>query len=459
MPDNTILIRIQGKDDASGEFKQVAVSIDDISASMERAIQSEKSMALNAKGKELVDGMTAAEKEQFLAARQLEDAQVSAAQKGSMAWTEFRSMYSTVLDVVRAGQEVWTATAGKFIDYAAEIQKAQRQLGLSTEDAARMIQIADKVGTSYEQISTAMGIAQKKGIDVSIQGMEKLSDEYLKLAPGTERAQFAADKFGRGWQAIVPILEKGSGTLDKLNQSVEKGLIPTEAAVKQAEQYKISVKELGDAWDAFVYKTAPAVISATTSIVNAERDNIRTSEILMANGGPLAFLDINQRNAAHDKAVAERESSDALMAMANSQSDATGTMDGSTTAVVDNKAAVEAATKAYDDYKNKLDEVSKSNQDSEGFIQKYADFQKSYIDQHAAAVQKLADAEEKLSRAQDKNYGKGKMLATIEAMPLTMQRTLLQMRKKVLQTWKRPGTKAPPRWSMIWYWLNCPLMV
>ena len=37
-------------------------------------------------------------------------------QENSFSWTEFRSMYSTVLDVVKVGQQVWDATAEKYIE-------------------------------------------------------------------------------------------------------------------------------------------------------------------------------------------------------------------------------------------------------------------------------------------------------------------------------------------------------
>ncbi len=54
--------------------------------------------------------------------KQQGDISAAAAKKSTMSWTDFRSMYSTVLDVVRVGQQVWDATVDKAQEYEQKIK-------------------------------------------------------------------------------------------------------------------------------------------------------------------------------------------------------------------------------------------------------------------------------------------------------------------------------------------------
>lgn len=301
--------------------------------------------------------------------------------------------------IVAAGKE----SLNKFLDYAEKIQQVQRALGTTVDESARLIQVADDVGVAYESMTSAMALASKNGIEVNIEGLAKLADEYVKLAPGVERAEFAADKFGRGWQAMVPILEKGGDGIRKINDGIAEGLLPTEEAIRQAEEYKIAVDNLSEAWEQFIYRVAPKILEWTNKQLNDELDLMRAREMAKEAGiGMWDWIGEEKIQEFISLARAEREAATEAKRLATANEEATGSFDASTSAIDDNKSAITEATNAYDQFKNKLDDVSRTNREAESFIQSYSDFQKGYAKNHKEAIDEVADAEKELADARKK---------------------------------------------------------
>jgi len=303
--------------------------------------------------------------------------------------------------IVAAGKE----SLNKFLDYATQIQQVQRALGTNVDEAARLIQIADDVGIAYEGMTQAMALASKNGIEVNIEGLANLADEYIKLAPGVERAEFAAAAFGRGWQTMVPILEKGGDGIRKINDGIAEGLLPTEEAIRQAEEYKIAVDNLSEAWEQFIFRVAPKILEWTNKQLNDELDLMRAREMAKEAGiGMWDWIGEEKIQEFISLARAEREAATEAKRLTSANEDATGSFEASTSAIDDNKAAIDEANTAYDEFKNKLDEVSRTNREAESFIQSYADFQKDYSKNHKQAIDEVAEAEKELAEAR-KKYG------------------------------------------------------
>jgi hypothetical protein len=291
-----------------------------------------------------------------------------------------------------------------YMDYAVQVRNTTRSLGVGAEEASRLIQVADDVTISYDSLAIAMKIAQKNGIDPSIEGLAKLSDQYLQLAPGVERTQFLLDTFGKSGQEMGKLMEKGGEGIRSMSAGIEESMILTQQALDAQREYEISVDALSDAWTGFTYIVMPPLIKGATSVMTTLRDWAATADILGSREGELSDITLKNVAASFQEAVAQREAADSIAATSDANKDATGTFDASTSAIGDNKAAVDAAGKAYDDFKSKIDEVSKANQEAEGFIQKYSDFQKGYNKEHKKAIDDVAKAEKELADAQ-KKYG------------------------------------------------------
>jgi hypothetical protein len=289
-----------------------------------------------------------------------------------------------------------------YMDYAVQVRNTTRSLGVGAEEASRLIQVADDVTISYDSLAIAMKIAQKNGIDPSIEGLAKLSDQYLQLAPGVERTQFLLDAFGRSGQEMGKLMEKGGEGIRSMSAGIEESLILTQQALDAQREYEISVDALSDAWTGFTYNVMPPLIKGATSVMTTLRDWAAAADILGGREGELSDITLKNVASAFGEAVAQREAADSIAATSDANIDATGTFDASTSAIGDNKAAVDAAGKAYDDFKSKIDEVSKANQQAESFIQSYSNSQKDYAKNHAKAIEDQIKAQAALKDAGSK---------------------------------------------------------
>jgi hypothetical protein len=199
-------------------------------------------------------------------ARVMEDA----AKKQTSSWTEFRSMYSTVLDVVQVGQQVWEETGQKFVNNALEAGNLARMLGTTTEEASRLKEVAGDVGVGFDTLKTSMKIAQKDGFSPTIDGLAKMADEYNALAPGVERTQFLMDRFGKSGDEMAKILEKGSTSIREMSEAIDENLIVTEEAYKAAEEYRVVTDNLADSWDGLTMMWGQRTVPIANKLITAQ---------------------------------------------------------------------------------------------------------------------------------------------------------------------------------------------
>ena len=183
--------------------------------------------------------------------RAASDSADKAAKTATMSWTDFRSMYSTVLDVVRVGQQVWEVTGQAFADYAEQVELIARTAGTTSEEASRMIQVANGMGVTYTELKTMMTKMTAEGIVPSIEAMARLSDQYLAIQDPAERAKFLLDNFGRSGAEMGRLMEKGRDGIYALNSEIDKNLILTAKQLELAEGYRVATDQMTGAWEGF----------------------------------------------------------------------------------------------------------------------------------------------------------------------------------------------------------------
>ncbi len=166
-------------------------------------------------------------------------------------------------------------TVGVFVSYAAQVRELQRLTGATAEDTSRLIQAADDVTISYESLQKALWFAAKNGIEVNIDSIARLADEYNALAGPTEQAEFLAKKFGKGGADMGKLLEQGSEGVYKLTGAIEDGLVLTDAAVASARQYEIQTDNLTDSWNAFKIAIGQGAVPILNDLLTAVNNNIQ----------------------------------------------------------------------------------------------------------------------------------------------------------------------------------------
>lgn len=316
-----------------------------------------------------------------------------AARTATMGWTEFRSMYSTVLDVVRVGQQVWQATGQEFVNYAEQVKNMSRALGASAEETSRIIQVADDVRISYDSLKIAMKEAQKDGIEPNIENLAKLADQYKAIQSPAERTKFLLETFGKSGLEMGKLMEKGGDGIRAMSDAIDENLIMTEKGIQASDEYQKSLDDLQDAAKgvqmAFGEKIVP-VLNAFMRIVLADIQAVGVFRDVLAGDKSLA-------DAAREVADIINDNGFEIFGLqigniAESVDDSTQSFEDNSGAVAENADALKAAEQALKDYKDQLEAVSKANQDAERFIQSYADSQKNYEKTHAEAAKRLNEA-------------------------------------------------------------------
>lgn len=285
-----------------------------------------------------------------------------------------------------------------YMEYADQVRDTSRSLGVSAEEASRLIQVADDVTISYDTLATSMRLAQKNGIDPSIEGLANLADQYLQLAPGVERTQFLLDTFGRSGAEMGKLLEQGGAGVRSLNEAIDENMVLTQDALEAQREYEIAVDDLSDAWTGLTYKVMPPLIRGMDDVLNRMRDEVAATKLAKEDGKTLFWLMGEEYEGYVKKASAIREASDAALKMADANKEATGTYDASA-------EGMSKETDAAKELEEQLKATSQANQQALNFTLSYADFMDSYADNHKKALDKVTKAQEALNKAikEDKN--------------------------------------------------------
>ena len=184
--------------------------------------------------------------------------------------SKFKSVTGVSLGFTTAAGAAGAAVSGliKFMSdavnetvaYATEIDNMSRLLGLSTEETSRLVQASDDLFISQETLTSSLQAATRKGIDVSIEGLKKLADEYNSLPAGVTRSKFVLDTFGRSGAEMGKLMEQGAAGIYAATAAIADNMIITQKSMADIMNYKRSVDNLNDSWQGVKYTVGSTVI-------------------------------------------------------------------------------------------------------------------------------------------------------------------------------------------------------
>ena len=146
------------------------------------------------------------------------------------------------------------------VEYATEVDNLSRLLGISAEDTSRLIQASDDLFLSQEILMSGLQAATRQGIDVSIEGLKKLSDEYTAMPEGIERSAWVLKNFGRSGAEMGKLMEIGAAGIDEATASIAKNMVITDQSMVNVMNYKRSIDNLNDSWQGVKYTVGTEVI-------------------------------------------------------------------------------------------------------------------------------------------------------------------------------------------------------
>ena len=138
------------------------------------------------------------------------------------------------------------ATIGAYVEYGQQVRELSTNLGISTEETSRLIQVSDDFKISIEEVRTAMQMAAKNGFEPSIENLAKLADELQGMDKATDRAARMSKIFGRNWAVLNPLLAEGGDALRENAAAIQENLILTEESVAKTREWELALDEWED---------------------------------------------------------------------------------------------------------------------------------------------------------------------------------------------------------------------
>lgn len=189
--------------------------------------------------------------------------------EGFKSLTGFSLGAGAAMAAVGVGVKFLQQAVDETVKYATEIDNMSRLLGISTEETSRLVQASDDLFISQEKLSSALQAATRQGIDVSIEGLKKLSDQYLALPAGIERSEFVLKTFGRSGAEMGKLMEVGAEGIDAATAAIADNMVITQKSMTEIMNYKQSVDNLNDSWQGVKYTIGTEVIPQIDLLIRA----------------------------------------------------------------------------------------------------------------------------------------------------------------------------------------------
>ena len=173
-----------------------------------------------------------------------------------------------------------------FQDVALEAGKFADATGLAVEDASRYLEVAGDLSIPVDAVEGAIGRLNKTigadpdkvrnlGVDLVYLNDGSLDvnatflntiDRLKKIKDPAEKARVAAQLLGKGWQSMAELIEMGADDLKASLDSVSGAQVISDEELAKAKEYRETVQELGDLWNAFVTGAGGAFVEIANDL-------------------------------------------------------------------------------------------------------------------------------------------------------------------------------------------------
>jgi hypothetical protein len=197
---------------------------------------------------------------------------------------KFKAGSKVALDAVKANAGTLAIVGGAaiagfatkaitaFQDLALASGKFADATGLAVEDASRYIEVAGDLSIPVDAVEGAIGRLNKTigadpdkvrnlGVDLVYlkDGSLDVNATFLKtierikgIKDPAQKATVAAQLLGKGWQSMAELIEMGADDLKASLDSVSSAQVISDEELAKAKEYRDTVQQLGDIWNAFV---------------------------------------------------------------------------------------------------------------------------------------------------------------------------------------------------------------
>ncbi len=167
-------------------------------------------------------------------------------QKARVDFTAFNQALEVGEKALQYTRQAYEALIDPTMEYAAQVRNLKMLTGMTAEDTSKLIQVNDDLGISFQTLQSTMEIATKKGYQLSIESLAKMSDEYNTLSTAVEKSQYLTDRFGRSGNDIAMFMGQGGDAIRAMSDAISDNMILTQRQIDQAEKFRITEDNLTD---------------------------------------------------------------------------------------------------------------------------------------------------------------------------------------------------------------------
>jgi hypothetical protein len=175
---------------------------------------------------------------------------------------------SAVSDIVDYTKEA----VDEVTKYNDQIVELARVTGNSLEDTSRLIQVAKDMGIEYKELLQGLGNATKNGVDVSIDSLLSLADEYKELETPIDRAKWLTENFGAAGQDLAPIFEAARQDIVEDMDAVGEALVWDDEKQASVEAYKAGMADVKSAFEELKMEVGMNVLPTIQALLNVMND-------------------------------------------------------------------------------------------------------------------------------------------------------------------------------------------
>ncbi len=255
------------------------------------------------------------------------------AQAGNLAMVAGAAIAGFAVKAISEFQDLALA-AGKFADAT----------GLAVEDASRYLEVAGDLSIPVDAVEGAIGRLNKTigadpdkvrnlGVDLVYLNDGSLDvnqtflntiDRLKKIKDPAEKARVAAQLLGKGWQSMAELIEMGADDLKASLDSVSNAQIISDEELEKAKEYRETIQQLGDLWNAFVINAGGVFVDIANDTKElfsgweGFKNQLRQGPIGSVLGGIAGLFNDNEENANAAKEAA-KDLGDAYAGYVNSR--------------------------------------------------------------------------------------------------------------------------------------------
>lgn len=158
------------------------------------------------------------------------------------------------------------------VKYGDQVATLSRITGTSLEDTSRLIQVAQNMGIEYKDLATGLGNATKKGVDVSIENLLLLADEYKELETPIARAQWLTENFGAAGRDLEPIFAAATESIVADMEEVSDAMVWDAEKQESVDAYKQGMAEVKSAFEEVRIEVGTNFLPVIQTVLNLMND-------------------------------------------------------------------------------------------------------------------------------------------------------------------------------------------